>query len=455
MREVLADLSNKIIKKGLEKGIEELEFYGRWTREYRVSISRNHVKAFINNEIIEYGVLGSIGKKIGSIGSQDLDIDVDKLVEQLASIIKSSREDPSWRGFAKNYGKGIEAPGYDKELAEIEPDKIIEIMSHTIDTAIDSAKKLGADETIVSEGGYTVVVGGVYIANSNNEEQYGEYTYHGMFYEVKSRKGGEESSFGGYVANRRLDLSEIEKEARRAGEYSIKFMQAKPVESGEYQVLLDPYMTALFISTVLEPAFSALSVQEKRSPLRGKIGEKILSENIEIYDDPTIEWGIGTRPFDDEGIATTKKALVEKGVLKTYLYNYYTAMRENRASTGNGMRRTPSSPTTPSATNFVVKGLDNLMDEDEMVKEIKKGLVVHGMIGYWMSNEVNGATQATVSHGLFVENGEIVRAVKGVVIGGNIYSWLGENLLGISKKIYKLGSTYTPAILVDKVRIAG
>ncbi|MET1160806.1 MAG: TldD/PmbA family protein [Thermoprotei archaeon] len=455
MRELLHELFEKIFRKAREKGIEELEFYARWSRGIETKVSRSRVKSITDALRVEYGVFGAIGKKTGSISSEDLNVDVDKLVDMLVSIIKASREDEKWSGFARNYGKGPEAPGYDKKIAEIAHEEVVDITRNAIETAIDAAKQGGAEEVIVSEGGYSAGIGGVFIANSYGEEQYGEYTINSISFEIKSRKAGEESSYWIWSGNRRLDLDEIISEVRRGGEYSVKFVGAKPVESGEYEVLLDPYMAGLFISTVLAPAFSALEVQEKRSPLAGKIGSQILSKNISIKDDPAIPWGLGTRPFDDEGIATTRKNLVEKGILKTYLYNYYTARREGRDSTGNGIRRTAGSPATPAPTNMVLECSGILASFDDMVREIKRGIIVHGMIGYWMSNPVNGSTQATVSHGLYVENGEVKKPVKGVVIGGNIYEWLGKSLVLVSKEVKKVGNIYAPAILVRGVRVAG
>jgi len=455
VKSILLDLASRIIDKALEEGIEEVEFYGRWIHEIDAKISRSRLEAVKDTAKIEYGVLGAIDKRVGSVSSEDVGIDPGDLVRQLKSIIRASRRDENWSGFAKGYSRGESSPGYDKAIAEIEHYRVAEIASKVVEEAIDSAMRTGAEEAIVSEGRYSVAVGGVCIANSNGEELYDEYTLSTISLEVKSRREGEESSYWVWTGSRKLDIDEIIDESRRGGEYSVKFVKAKPVESGEYTVLLDPYMTALFISTVLEPAFSALEVQEKRSPLTGKLGKQVVSDAIDIIDDPTIEWGLGTRAFDDEGIATSKKKVVERGVLKTYLYNYYTARRENRHSTGNGFRSSPGSPTTPSSTNLVLRGYKNLASMEDMFVEVKRGIVVHGMIGYWMSNPVNGSTQATVSHGLYIENGEVKRPVKGVVIGGNIYEWLGKRLVAIGKELKKAGNIYAPALLINGVRVAG
>ncbi|MEM0380296.1 MAG: metallopeptidase TldD-related protein [Desulfurococcaceae archaeon] len=454
MKEILFNLSSKFRSRAIEKGLSDLEFYGIWSREIHIEISRSRVKSVVDKTSINYGIIGAIGKKIGSIGLRDLDINVDRILDRLISIIKASREDEKFAGFAKKYGRGVESSIFDKKIVEIDHSEALDIINNAIETSIESARKHGADETFVTEGSFELSVGGVYISNIDGEEQYREGTLNNMFLEIKSRKDGEESSYWAIYQSRRLSINDILREANRGGEYSIKFIKASNIESGEYSVILDPYMTAAFISSALSPAFSALSVQENRSPLKNKIETQILSENIDIVDDPAIDWSIGSRSFDDEGIATMKKNIVEKGVLKTYLYNYYTAKRENRESTGNGIRQTPSSITTPGFTNFVLKGRGLLMNFDEMISELKKGIIVHGLIGYWMSNPVNGSTQATISHGLLVEHGEVKKAVKGNVLVGNIYEWLGRNIQGIGREVINVyGIMHVPAIFFSNGRI--
>lgn len=454
MKNLVLDLFSKIKTKAVAKGLTDLEFYAIWVKENAISVARDRVKSIKTSSTVNFGVHGAIGRKTGSVDSLDLEVDVDKLLDKLVSVIKANPEDPFFQSFAKGYRRGFEAKRFDNKLVEMDVEQATEILMDAIATSRETALKHGAEAVTVTEGSMEVDVGGIYIANINGEEQYSEGTGVSITYEVKSKKGGEESSFYMMTRNRKLDLSEIEVEASRAGEYSVKFIKAKPVESGLYRVLLDHRITALFMSTALNPAFSAREVHENRSPLKGKIGSEIASNDINVIDDPTIDYGIGSRPFDDEGLATGRKTVVEKGVLKTYLYNYYYARKDGRESTGNAVRPSPGSLTSPQFTNLKLEALGRTMSFDDMLKS-GRVLVIYGVIGYWMSNYVNGSTQATVSHGLLVENGELRQAVKNVVIGGNIYSWLKENLVAVSKDVVKTFNMYTPALLIDNVRVAG
>ncbi len=454
MYEYMLRLAERIFRSLNKAGIEEAEFYGSWGRNIVLEISNHRIKTATIRELGEYGIRGSIGKRVAGLASTDLNPNPDDIAERLKNVIKASPEDRDWKGFAKNYSRGVMARIYDDRISDIDMDSAVELLRHHMDLSVEEARRNGAEESLVAEGMMSIGVGGVVVANSDGEHLYDEYTSLSTFYIVKSKKDGEESSFTVFYMDRRLNEERLRRETQRGGEYSVKFIGAKPVESGRYKLLLDQYNAAMFMDVVLEPAFSALNVQEGRSPLKGKIGAEVIGEGLSIVDDPSIDWGIGSRSFDDEGIPTRRKHIVRNGVLETYLYNYYTAMREGKKSTGNGFRRSPASPTTPQATNLVFES-DKKWSWDELVEEIDRGLILHGMIGYWMSNPVNGATQATVTHGFLVERGEVKHPVKGVVIGGNIYEWLSRNLVATGRELLKVGSIFIMPLLIDSVNVAG
>ncbi|ADI32058.1 TldD/PmbA family protein [Staphylothermus hellenicus] len=454
MREYMLELSDKIFNELLKRGVEEAEFYGVWTKNMLIDASRDEVKTATTRYVVNYGVRGAIQRRVAGIASEDLEADPSKLADQLLSLIKASPEDKYWPGFATGYSRGVMGDAYDEKTAKIPPEEAIDIMIQAFNESKDIARKNGAEESVITRGSFRVGVGGVFVANTYGENIYEEFTATTLMYSVKSRKAGEESSFDAYFGSRRIDIDEILEQARRAGGFSVKFIGAKTVPSGEYTVVIDPYMTALFLSSALIPAFSAQNIQQNRSPLKDKLEKQVLAENITITDEPGINWGLGTRSFDDEGIPTRTKTLVDKGVLTGYLYDYYTARKENRHSTGNGFRRQPSSPPSPSPTNFVLKAVKNPVKINNMLEDVGRGIIIHGMIGYWMSNYVNGAVQATITHGFYVENGEIKYPVKGLVVGGNIYDWLGKQLVSVSKEIYRVENTYAPQIIVEKARIA-
>ncbi len=454
MREYMLRLAEEFFR-ALEKyGVDEAEFYGSWSNNVLIDISNGRIQRVSIRVTGDYGLRACIGKRVAGLSSSNLSPNIDDLARRLAKIIKASPEDKDWHGFSKGYRRGVLARIYDEKLANTSPEDMIEKLKHYMETSIEAARSKGGEDVRIPSGMTSYGSGGLIVANSIGEHLYDESTSMLIYYEVKTRRSGGEASFETMYIGRKLEEDRVLREARRGGEYSVLFIGAKPVPSGNYKLLLDQYNAAAFIETALIPAFSALNVQEKRSPLRGRLGQRVLGENISIIDDPGIDWGVGSRSFDDEGVPTRRKYIVNNGLLETYLYDHYTASREGRSSTGNGFRRNPGSPPTPGPTNIVFE-TDKAWSWDELVSSIDRGLIVHGMIGYWMSNPVNGSTQATISHGLLVEKGEVVHPVKGVVIGGNIYDWLSKDLVGIGKELLSIGNMYMRPLLVANVGVAG
>jgi PmbA protein len=230
------------------------------------------------------------------------------------------------------------------------------------------------------------------------------------------------------------------------------FGGARKIENGEYDLILMPQAAVGIIASTLIPAFSALNILEGRSPLRGKLESKVLAEELGISDNPELPLEIGSRRFDDEGMPTSSKVLIKDGVLKQVLHNYYTSSRMKLENVGNGFKRNPSSPTTPYPTNFFVHPGEVKLED--LQREVKKALIVYETIGQWMSNPFNGDVKATVTHALLVENGEVKGPVKGVLVTGNIYEWLGSKLNGLGRETFASEGIVAPGVWVEKVKVA-
>ncbi len=455
MRETMISLGEKLIKKLVEKGADEAEFYGEYGRKLVLEISGGRVKRVAVKMLGNYGVRVAVDKRIASISSDDLVLsDIDRVAEMLISIARSSPRDESFPGFATGYKSSASPLIMDKRVAGLGGEEAVALLRDLIEKSVDAAKRSGAEEAEVTEGMFSAGQGGIVIMNSHGDLISGEGTSLAMYYDVKARRGGEESTYQAVKMLRRLSEDELMGEAEKAGSMAPLFIGASPVDSGEYTVLFGHELLALITKVALLPAFSAREVQQNRSPLKDRLGDKVLAETLVIRDMPHLDWRPGSRGFDDEGQATSTKAVVDKGVLKTFLYDTYTAARDNTVTTGNGFRRSPGSAPSPGFTNAVIEA-EATGTWDELVAEIRRGLIAYMAIGYWMSKHENGAVQATLSHGFLVENGEVKRPVKGVVIGGNIYKWLGENLRGASKEAMWIGNVRTQAMLVDRVPVAG
>lgn len=443
----------ELVKKTITRGFEEAEIYAVHSVTRWFSIASDKIIDSVVSEDYNIGVRGVLGKRVGSVRTNTLNTNVDKLLEKLYSATKSSPEDPYWSGFPVDVRDINPVTCYDEKTAKISEEELIEVLKYTMDTLKEPSLRRGAERASVVEGALSLRENEIAVVNSHGVERSVKCSDVMLWLMLSVTKNGASADKTFTYGKRGLFIKELEEKALREGELVLSFLNASPMESGNYDVVLVPEVTGDIVMYSLAPAFSALNILENRSPLRGKLREAVFSDTLTVLDDPSVDTATGTRPFDDEGIATTTKPVVEKGVFKTMLHSHYTARRMNTISTGNGFRQHPAAQPIPQFTNLVVKpGQGSLED---FMHNIARGLVVYEVIGYWMSDPVTGSVKATVTHGLLIERGTVVKPVKGVVIGGNIYEWLSKGLVEVGKDIEIIGSTVTPSLWIKGVSVAG
>ncbi|RPI71093.1 MAG: TldD/PmbA family protein, partial [Desulfobacteraceae bacterium] len=180
-------------------------------------------------------------------------------------------------------------------------------------------------------------------------------------------------------------------------------------------------LIALLLSLGL--AIDGKNVLLGASPLRDKLGQPIAGPGLTIVDDPFIEYGLHTAAFDDEGTPCKVTPLIEKGVLRNFIYDRDTAGRAGVKPTGHGSNR--------RLTNLVIESGD--VPFKTMLADIKQGLLVHNFLGLGQGNPINGEFSVNVCLGYKIENGELVGRVKDVMLAGNAFDAL-KSITAISKE---------------------
>lgn len=225
--------------------------------------------------------------------------------------------------------------------------------------------------------------------------------------------------------------------------------------SGRLPVIFSP-RTLYFLPFCLQEGLSGQNIYRKTSPLQGKLGEEIISRQLTLMDDPQLATAPQRRSFDDEGIPTTRKSLVEKGILKDFIYDQEYAARLGKKPSGNGMKHglfggDIDSPITPSLVNPVLQTGDS--SREEMVQDLEEGILVEQIIGFHSSNYSQGHFSVQ-AHGFHIQKGEVQGRLEDVMIAGNIY----EDF----KRVGKVGRNLhfslfglAPYILVDGVSVTG
>ncbi|MDH7480032.1 MAG: TldD/PmbA family protein, partial [Syntrophomonadaceae bacterium] len=225
-------------------------------------------------------------------------------------------------------------------------------------------------------------------------------------------------ALGGHVGYELLEEppNVAEELARQAARRAIIMLTARPAPAGRMPVVLSGEAGGTMIHEACGHGLEADHIQRGLSVYAGKLGEKVASELITVIDDATISGKYGSYRFDDEGIPGQKTVLIEKGILKGYMYDRLTARRDRVESTGNGRRESFHYRPLPRMSNtFIAAGKD---DPKRIIGDTSFGLLVRKM-GGGQVNTVNGDFVFDVSEGYLIRNGEIGPAVRGATLTGN------------------------------------
>jgi len=213
-----------------------------------------------------------------------------------------------------------------------------------------------------------------------------------------------------------LSRERVEGLAVRASERAVRLLDARPAPSGPMTVVLSSKAGGTMVHEAVGHGLEADLAQEGLSVYSGKIGQEVAAEEISIIDDATIDAKRGSFCYDDEGTPAQRTVLVENGLLKGYLYDKLTAMKDGALSTGNGRRESYRFSPIPRMTNiFIAPGKS---DPEEIISSVDKGLLVLKM-GGGQVDTVNGNFVFEVSEGYLLKSGRMSDMVRGATLIGN------------------------------------
>ena len=243
--------------------------------------------------------------------------------------------------------------------------------------------------------------------------------------------------------------------AKEAVDNALAKIGAGHVTTGTYKIVLDKYEMANLLSA-FSPIFSAKEAQHGMSLLAGKEGEVVASECVTIIDDPFKKGYEFQTHFDAEGVATYRKNVIEKGVLKTLLHNLSTAKKAGCETTGNASKGGYSGSVGISPYCFCIEGSD--MTEDELFAKAGEGIYVTDLMGLHAGvNSITGDFSVEGS-GFMIENGKKGRPVKTFTIAGNFFDLL-KNIEAVADTV-KIGmggftAFGAPSVLIKDISVAG
>jgi len=418
MRENLQKTAEYVLETAAKKGNIKAEVFLLDSEEMTIEVAGKKVE---NMKIAQECGLGLRVIKEGRLGfayTSDLSKTALKsVVEKAVNNSQETQADSSW-DLPQKKSSYITTNIYDEKTFQIPVEQKI-ILAQSIEEAAQGYDERIAiiEKAVYQESRYMVII-------QNSMGLLGDYqgSYCGAYAVVVGRQNEDsQTGFAMYYGLKYPDISPL-KIGREAGEKAVRMLGAKMIPSENMPIVFDPYIATKFLGA-MQTAFSAEAMQKGKSFLIGKEGKTVASPLITIIDDGTLPERLGTAPFDGEGVPTARTVLLEKGCLKGFLHNQYTAAKSGTKSTGNGIRGSYKSTPEVGCTNLYMHSGDK--SPQEILKEIKKGLYVTEVLGMHTVNPVSGDFSLGAA-GLLIENGELTTPVKGVAIAGNLKEMLTD-----------------------------
>ncbi len=327
----------------------------------------------------------------------------------------------------------------------IEADRALELAR----TAEHAA--LGADPRIKNSEGAEFDSGRYRVVFANSQGFAGEYegTSYGLAVAPIADEGGAMQPGHWYTHSRRFaGLDDAASVGLTAARRALRRLGARKIKTTRAPVVFDPDMAASLMRS-LAGAASGPSLYRNASFLVGKLGEQIASANVTVIDDGTMRGGLGSKPFDGEGLPVTRKNVVERGVLQTYLLDSYSARRLALKPTGNAARSTGEAPSV-SPTNLYLQ--PGPYSPEEIIRTVKRGLYLTELIGFGV-NAVTGDYSRGAS-GMWIEDGELAYPVQEITIAGNLKDmYMSIEMIG--NDLVWRSSTVAPTLKIGEMMIAG
>ncbi len=449
--EELTSFGHKAVNVAIRKGAEEAEAFLSSISSTSVNIERGQIVRGIKRRDQGLGIRAIYRKTVGFSYTNML---TDKTVEDAAvkafQSAKASKPDNNWVGLPSPKKLGETKDTYDKKLTAISPDKFVEIASVLL-SAVE-----GYDKRVLPiGGGVGTFLASKAVVNSHGVETCDEGTGIECSIETIAREAGEVTPVCFELNVERVYKIAPEWVGREAARQAVSSLKAEKIESGTFSVIFtQPALDALLYYTLIN-AVKADYVQRERSVLKGKVGEAVASNLVTIHDDGLLDGGLQTWKFDGEGVPSQKTPVIEKGVLKHFLYDNYTANKVGVESTGNAFRGGLAPYTfTPvlEATNFTFT--QGNKSPENLISEIDNGLIVYGVQGAHSSNPESGEFSVVATPAWKIEKGSVAYAVKGAMLAGTIFDVL-RSVSALGNNTRKIGQLVAPWIRVENVKVIG
>jgi PmbA protein len=443
-----SQLASDLLAKAKRGGATEADIIIADGETFSVQVRLGAVDRLTKAREKHLGLRVFVGKRSASTSTSDFSADsLDQLVAETCTLAKAVVEDQV---------SGL--PAADQMAGERPDLDLYDSMRLDTEQQIELAKRVEAaamstDERVTnSEGGdFDSSSGRVVLGNSHGflgEYQSSSFSMSVSPIATDPETGAMQRDSWYDVQRKFAKLDSPEAVGLEAARRTIRKLGAKKVATQRVPVVFDSETAGSLMGNLCS-AISGYSIYKGASFLAGQLDKPLAPEYVTVHDDGRIVGGLGSRPFDGEGLPTRKTTVVERGVLKCYLLDTYSGRKLGLPSTGNASRSVGENPSVGPTNFYLAPGTKTSQD---IIKTVKQGLYVTDLIGFGI-NMVTGDYSRGAS-GFWIEGGELAYPVEEITIAGNLKEmFAGIEMIG-SDLVFR-GRIASPTVKIAEMMVAG
>jgi PmbA protein len=444
----LLELAQDIVKMAQAAGASDAECTIAEGDEFSANVRMREVENLKEAGSRGAGLRILIGRHTGASYTSDLSKDgIAHLVKSAIELADITTEDPH-AGLPDPDEFGMlegDLGMYSADIAGLDTALKIETAKRAEDAALSSDPRISNSEG----ASFDNYVGRHIFANSRNFAAEYQSSYCSLSTSPVAREGESmERDYWYTMARGFSGLEAPEHVGRMAAQRALRRLNAVKVDTQKVPVVFEPRTARSLLDNIFE-AVHGMSIYRQESFLAGKLGERVASDDLTIVDDATLPGLFGTSPFDDEGVASRRTVVIERGVLKSYLMNTYAARKLGLKTTGNASRGLTGNAGIGHGNFFLAQGVET---PEQIIAGIPNGFYVTELMGFGV-NVVTGDYSRGAA-GLWIRNGELAFAVSEVTIAGNLNDML-KGIEAIGSDLEFRGSVAAPTIKMGEMTVGG
>jgi len=441
-------ISEYIIKETLKNGVDQVDVLIVNNTNTKISVRLGQIEELKQANPKSLGIRVFKNKRKALTYTSDFRKEsLQKLVKRTVEIVKVTTSD-EYNGLPERKLLGIanvDLPQFDEKIESISTDKKIKMLQEMEKTG------MAKDPLITNSDGaeWRDSRGHVVLANSAGFFGEQHYTSYSISLALVAEKNNVKQTDYWFSSSRYFDrLDPIEKIADVAAQRTLRKIGSIKPKTQKVPVVFDPIAGRDFLSILAQTVIGD-AIYSKNSFLIDKLNEKVAVDQMTIIDDGLLKYGLGSRLFDDEGLPSRKNVVIDKGVLKTYLCDCYSARKLGHPTTGSASRGVSSNPSSDTSNFYMQNGT---IPPEEIIASVKNGLYLTSVdwvgINYVTGDYSRGAT------GIWIEDGKLTYPVQEFTVASNILEMM-HNISMIGNDLEFRTSKAAPTFKIDEMMISG